>query len=495
MNLVIPKEILLISKKLKDNSFEAHLVGGCVRDLLRDKEPKDWDLATDATPENVLEIFPHAHYDNEYGTVRVVNDETAEESLKIVEITTYRLESDYPDNRRPESVIFSTKLEDDLKRRDFTINALALNVSRETPNLNEKEVVDLYGGKNDLVNSVIRAVGDPVERFGEDALRMLRAIRLAVELDFSIETKTAEAIRALGNNLDSIAKERIRDEFTRIIMSDHPKQGVELCHELGVLTHIIPELEEGVGIKQNQAHSYEVWEHLLRSLEAAGKKGWPLETRLAALLHDVSKPHSRRWDENKKDWTFHGHEVVGARTAKRALQRLKYPNRLIEKVSGLVRWHMFFSDTDMITLSAVRRLVKNVGEENVWDLMNIRVADRVGTGRPKETPYRLRKYKSMIEEALRDPLSVGMLKIDGEKVMDITSLKPGPKVGHILHALLEEVLDDPKRNTELYLEKKAIELSELDEKTLKKKGEVGKEKREKKEEDEVKKIRDKHWVK
>ena len=198
--------------------------------------------------------------------------------------------------------------------------------------------------------------------------------------------------------------------------------------------------------------------------------------------------------KEKEDWTFHGHEVVGARVTKKALQDLKFPKQTIDKIEKLVRWHMFFSDPDKITLSAVRRVIRNVGPENIWDLLNLRVCDRIGTGRPKAQPFRLRKYISMVEEALRDPTSVGMLKINGKRVMEITKEKPGPRIGYILHALLEEVLDEPKRNTEDYLEKQTLELAELPEKTLKAHGEEGKERQEQVEEEAIKEIRKKYHV-
>ena len=214
--------------------------------------------------------------------------------------------------------------------------------------------------------------------------------------------------------------------------------------KLGILKYVIPELEEGIGCAQNQAHSFDVFEHLLRSLQHAADKEWSLDVRLAGLLHDVGKPATRQWSDEKKDWTFYGHDVVSARMAKKILTKLKFPKETIEKVTTLVRSHMFFSDPDVITLSAVRRLIARVGQENITELVNLRVCDRIGTGRPKEHPFRLRKYMSMIDEALRDPVTVGMLKIDGSKLIELGE-KPSPRIGWILHALLEEVLDDPTK--------------------------------------------------
>ena len=483
----IPKEIATVARTLEDRGFEAYFIGGCVRDLLIGRKPKDWDITTNAKPEEISTAFSNSFYENEYGTVGVVNDEIEDETLKIVEVTPYRLEGGYSDKRRPDSVTWSSKLEDDLKRRDFTINAIALSL--------EGEIVDPFEGQIDIKKKTIRTVGEPYARFNEDALRMLRAIRIAVELDFTIDPKTQEAIAVNAKHIKEIAGERIRDEFTRIIMSTKPHIGLILSQKLGLLKHIAPELEEGIGVAQNKAHSFDVFEHILRTVEHSAKKGFTLETRLAALFHDIGKPATRRWSEEKKDWTFYGHDMAGAKKTAKIMARLAFPKKLIETVTILVRWHMFFSDTELITHSAVRRIVNRVGKENIWNLMDVRTCDRIGTGRPKESPYRLRKYHSMVDEVMRDPLSVSMLKINGGRIIEITKLTPGPKIGYILHTLLEEVLDDPKKNTAEYLEKRAMELCLLSEKELEKMGKQGKEIKEKAEEKTLSEIRKKHWVK
>ncbi|PIQ68986.1 MAG: hypothetical protein COV91_01150 [Candidatus Taylorbacteria bacterium CG11_big_fil_rev_8_21_14_0_20_46_11] len=485
--LSIPAEIQKVAKTLEDKGFEAYLVGGCVRDLLLERKPKDWDITTNATPEQIAEVFLSTFYENDYGTVGVVNEDVTDETLKVVEVTPYRLEGGYTDKRRPDSVTWSAKLEDDLKRRDFTINAIALPLTGD--------MVDLFEGQVDLKKKTLRTVGDPEARFSEDALRMLRAIRIAVELDFTIDPATQNAIVSNAKHLKEIAGERIREEFIRILMSPRPHIGLILSQKLGILKYIVPELEEGIGIDQNQAHAFDVFEHLIRTVEHSAKKDFTLETRLAALFHDIGKPATRRRSEEKKDWTFYGHDVVGAKMTAKIMARLAFPKKTIEVVTKLVRWHMFFSDTEQITLSAVRRIVNRVGKENVWFLMDVRTCDRIGTGRPKESPYRLRKYHAMIDEVMRDPLSVGMLKINGGRIIEITKLEPSPQIGQILHALLEEVLDDPTRNTEEYLEKKAIELAKLPTKELAILGEKGKETKEKEEERDIQEIRKKHWVK
>jgi tRNA nucleotidyltransferase (CCA-adding enzyme) len=485
MTLRVPGEIAEISRKLRNAHHEAYLVGGCVRDLLLGLEPRDWDLTTNATPEQIQAVFPDSFYENNYGTVGVKTG-SADVRTQIVEITPYRTESEYSDKRRPDTVSFGTSLLDDLARRDFTINALALD--------DKGHIVDPYDGQKDIKDKVVRAVGNPVERFNEDALRMLRAVRLVAELGFGIDGTTAEAINKNSDNLSHISRERVRDELMRILASKRPMDALVLAQRLDILKHISPELIRGIGIDQNQAHSYDVFEHLMRTMQHAADKDWNLDIRLAGLFHDVSKPETRSWSEDKKDWTFHGHEVVGSRVTKKALEDLRFPKETIDKVVKLVRWHMFFSDPDQITLSAVRRIIRNVGEENIWDLLNLRICDRIGTGRPKEQPFRFRKYKAMVEQALRDPISVGMLKIDGTRIMEVLHVNPGPKIGWTLNALLEEVLEDPTKNTEEYLKSRSQQLLNLEENALKALGEEGKKRREAAEEEEVRQIMEKHHV-
>ncbi|MFA7252358.1 MAG: HD domain-containing protein [Candidatus Paceibacterota bacterium] len=486
-NLNIPSEVLTVVKTLKNKGFEAYLIGGCVRDILLGRKPKDWDVTTDAVPEEIISSFEDTFYENNYGTVGVVNEEAKDETLKVIEVTPYRLEAEYSDNRRPDHVTFSKKLEDDLQRRDFTINAIAFDPI-------EEKYFDYYQGQDDLKDKILRTVGEPHDRFTEDGLRILRAVRIATEIGFEIDKKTEKAIISNANLLTNIAKERIRDEFARIVMSDNPMDGLVLSHKLGLMPYIVPELEKAVSIEQSRSHVYDVFEHSLRALQHASSKKYTLEMRLAALFHDIGKPVSRRWDKGQNIWTFYGHEVVGAKMVEKILTDLRFSKKVIEKVVKLVRWHMFFADTEQISLSAVRRIISSVGRDNIWDLMNLRGCDRMGMGRPKESPYRLRKYHSMVEEAMTDPISVGMLKLDGKGIMDTTKEAPGPKIGFILHALLEEVLDNPTLNTEEYLKKRAKELAKLDIAELQKLGESGKETKEKEEEKKIEEIRKKHWV-
>jgi tRNA nucleotidyltransferase (CCA-adding enzyme) len=492
---IVPDEVTHVTSTLQKAGFEAYLVGGCVRDMVMGKTPNDWDIATNAKPEEIQGLFPHTYYENDFGTVGVVNDDTEEGSLRNIEVTTYRLESSYSDARHPDQVEFGKTIEDDLKRRDFTMNALALSLDPGIKDISKGHLVDPYGGMSDIENRTIRTVLEPEKRLSEDALRIMRAVRFMSSLNFTIETKTREAIEKLHMKLVDISKERIRDEFIKIIMSDMPEYGLTELHKLNLMQYIVPELEETVGIEQGGVHIYDVWQHSLKTLQGAADKKFPLEIRLASLFHDIGKPGTRRPGGKNKEWTFFGHDAVGARMTKKILEDLRFPKETIETVTKLVRNHMFFADTEQITLSAVRRMIRNVGKENIWDLVNLRVTDRIGNDRPKEEPYRLRKYKSMIEEVMRDPISVGMLEIGGNKVLEVTHETPGPKVGYILHALLEEVLEDPKLNTSGYLEKRAIELAKLDDFKLIALGEKGKVEKAKKEEEELKKIRDKNWVK
>lgn len=488
MKHAAPTEVVSIVQKLHDAGFEAYLVGGCVRDMLRGVNPKDWDATTNATPEQIIQLFgkDETFYENDFGTVGV-KTESENETTKVVEVTPYRTEGEYQDARRPSSVTWAQTIEDDLARRDFTINAIAFNPI-------SGHLIDPYGGQDDLRHEVLQTVGNPHERFSEDALRMLRALRLSCELGFAIDGVTLMAISSQKDALSKISRERVRDELVRIILSPSPLLGFSLIQKLGLLPYTIPELQEGIGCAQNQAHSFDVFEHLLRSLQHAADKRWPLTVRTAALLHDIGKPASRRFDAAKNDYTFHGHEVIGARMAKKILTDLRFPSDITHTIVALVRWHMFFADPDQITLSAVRRMVRNVGTEHIHDLLHLRMCDRIGTGRPKEQPFRLRKYMSMVDEAMRDPISVTQLKIDGKGLMEHTNEKPGPRVGWILHALLEEVLDNPHKNTVEYLYARALELKTLSDATLKNMGLAGKERREEEEEKEVAALRKKHHV-
>lgn len=490
--LPIPQHIKNVDAALRAAGYDSYLVGGCVRDIIIGRQPKDWDLTTNATPEQIQEVFPDSFYENEYGTVGVVSDETSDPALKVVEITPYRLESTYTDHRRPDEVRFGTSLLEDLKRRDFTMNAIAYD-------LYKGQFIDPYKGHEDILSKTIRCVGDASDRFSEDALRILRAIRFTAETGFACNTETFDAIVSLKFQLKHISKERIRDEFLKIVASKEPMLALGLIQRLDILGFIAPVLRETVGVEQNkQAHKYPVWEHLLRSLQHAADKGYSNEVRMAALFHDVSKPHTKREIHNGKgeivDCTFYGHEVIGARVTRETLLDLRFSKDFVEKVEKLVRWHMFLSDTEQITLSAVRRLVRNVGKENIWELLDLRTCDRIGSGRPIENPYRLRKFRAMVEEALRDPITVGMLAVDGGDIMRECAILPGPRIGWTLHALLADVLENPSLNTAEELTKRAKTLLKLGDEELKARGELGMDRRSDEDDRLIKEIKGKHKV-
>jgi poly(A) polymerase/tRNA nucleotidyltransferase (CCA-adding enzyme) len=477
----LPKEINNILNDLNKSGYEGYLVGGCIRDILMNKEPKDWDITTNARPEEIQEVFPDSFYENNFGTVGVKTD------LGVVEITPYRLEGSYSDGRRPDTVEYTDNIELDLGRRDFTINSIAYNPINEI-------IIDLFKGQEDIKNKIIRCVGNPDIRFSEDGLRIMRMIRFSAQLDFSIDTETLTSAMNKRHILDNIAKERIREELCKILMSKDAIKAFIYMNKIDILQYITIHLKESVNVKQNGCHAYDVFEHLIRSLQCAIDKNYPLEIRLAALFHDIGKPSTRVFSKEKNDFTFYNHEVVGTKITKSILKDLKFSHETIEKVVKLVRWHMFFSDTEQITHSAVRRMISNVGRDNIWDLINLRICDRVGTGRPKEDPYRLRKYMSIIEEVMSDPTDVSMLKINGNDLINKLHVKSGPKIGKILNVLLDRCINDPSINTEDSLLKMSKDLLSLEDKDLDALNKTALDKTKQEVEEKIKKIRSKYKV-
>jgi len=450
----IPQEVKNILEKLSEAGYEAYVVGGCVRDLLlkelglsKVEGPKDWDITTNAKPEEIQKIFPDNVYENTFGTVGVKTG-SENPTLMLIEVTPYRIEGKYTDKRHPDDIKFAEKLEDDLSRRDFTVNALALSA--------EGNITDLFGGQDDLKNKIIRTVGKPKDRFNEDALRLLRAVRFATTLGFEMEKETLAAVKENAEWLRAISKERTREELIKIMESDNSYEGILLLEEVGLLQYIIPELREGIGVGQNLHHIYTVWEHNTRALKYAAEKKYSLEVRLGSLFHDIGKPRTKRGEG--KYSTFYGHDVVGAKMATQIMERLKFSKEMSEKVIKLVRYHLFYYNVGEVTESSVRRLLANVGSENIEDLIRVREGDRIGSGRPKAVPYKLRHMKYVIDKVSHDPISVKMLKIDGNDLMKELGIKPGPKVGLILNYLLAEVLDDPAKNTKEYLKQRTHEL-------------------------------------
>jgi len=489
----IPKNVLFCIDALQKSGFEAYIVGGCTRDFLRGVCPADWDVATNALPEETQKVFEKlkikTFYENDFGTVGVAFP-IKKDAFDVIEITTYRNEATYTDGRHPDKVSWSKTIEEDLKRRDFTVNSIAISLK----NGSETQIIDMFDGKNDLQKHILRAVGNPNERFQEDALRMMRAVRLKTTLgsDWIIEEKTKEAIKNNAPLLKKISQERIRDELVKIINSENAAAGIESLRNKGLLTYIIPELEEGYEVSQNKHHVYDCYKHNLECLNFASHKAYKFEVRMAALLHDVGKPRTKRGEGNNA--TFYNHEMVGAQMAEKILNRLRFPKKDVEKIVNLVRYHLFYYNVDEVGEASVRRLVRNVGAENMEDLLELRMADRIGSGCPKAEPYKLRHFKYMIEKVSKDPISVKMLKINGEEVMKTLNIKPSPKVGMILDVLFEEVLRDPKNNTKAYLKKKLLELGGLDEAELKDLAQKAKEERNKVIIKEDRMTKEKYWV-
>ncbi len=484
----IPDFVKDTIKKMEEAGYEIYLVGGCVRDLLiapsvnsgQEKEPKDWDLATSALPEEVLKVFEDAKYENTFGTVILPIKDKDGNTENVLEITTYRSEHGYNDHRHPEEVKFVKEVDKDLERRDFTVNAMAMDL--------RGDIIDLFGGQKDIKKRILRAVGEPIDRFKEDGLRMMRAIRFSAQLGFEIEPKTERAITKMAGSIKFIANERIRDELIKILNSERAYEGIMNLHKTKMLQYIIPEIVQGAGMKQKGHHIYTVLEHLLLSLKHCPNKDW--RVRFTSLLHDIAKPKTRRFIDGVA--TFYNHEYVGAKMVDRIMKRLKFSNTDREFVVNLVRNHMFYYNTDEVTASSVRRLIRKVGKENLKYLIDLRIADRLGSGVPKAKPYKLRHLEYMMDKVQDDPVSVKMLKINGDEMMKLLDIKPGPKIGTILDVLLGEVIEDPKLNDKKYLEKRA---KELDKENLEDLRAKAKEQIEEKREEDDKKIKKKHWVK
>ncbi len=460
----ISESVLIIMNKIKKAGFESYLVGGCVRDLLLGGEPKDWDVTTNAKPEELLKIIPDGKYENSFGTVMVPLKYIKTEQEETVdgpniEITTYRIESTYSDKRHPDEVQFAETLEEDLSRRDFTVNAMAIELDEKG---NQKEIVDLFNGQKDLESKVIRAVGEPDERFNEDALRMMRAIRFSVQIGFEIEKKTFVSIEKNSKNLQHISQERIRDEFDKIIISQNPSKGVELLIKSKLMDQFIPEVIETIGVKQNRHHYYgpynTVYAHMLASLKKCPSE--KLEVRLASFFHDIGKPNSKRGEGEMA--TFYGHEYGGAKIVDRIMNRMKYPRKIIEKTVLLVKNHMFYYNVDEVGEAGVRKVIRKVGLENINDLIDVRIADRLGSGVPKAVPYRLRHFKYMVEKVSKDPISVKQLKLNGDIMITEMNFKPSREIGAILDVLLAEVIEKPELNEKEGLMKRVEELRKED---------------------------------
>ncbi|MCL6096417.1 MAG: CCA tRNA nucleotidyltransferase [Patescibacteria group bacterium] len=460
MTRSIPDNILKVYKKLHNASFEAYFVGGCVRSIILKKDVKDWDLAANAAPEDILKLFPDGFYDNKFGTVGIplADKRSLPAGRQVVEITTYRTEGEYKDSRHPESVKWGKTIEEDLARRDFTINAIALKITSFDKKTPDFEIIDPYEGQKDIEKKTVKAVGDANKRFKEDALRLIRAIRIATELNFTIEEDTWNKIKEDASLIQNISNERVHDELLRILKSDNAYEGIILLKDSTLLQFILPELIEGIDVSQirpGRHHTTDVFTHNVLSLKFCPSKD-PV-VRFATLIHDVGKPKVEKKDEEGLV-IFHNHEVVGAKIAKEICQRLKFSKKDTEKIVSLIRWHMF-SVNEELTDAGVRRFIRRVGVGNVKDMMDLRVGDRLGGGTQTAESWRLKLFKEKVEKQLKPaPFSINDMAIDGNDIMSSLQIKPGPKVGEILQKLFEEVDEDLSKNNKNYLLKRITQL-------------------------------------
>ncbi|MDR2049360.1 MAG: HD domain-containing protein, partial [Treponema sp.] len=412
---------------------EVYLVGGAVRDLLLGREAVDWDLATNARPEEVVGLFRKVIPTGiKHGTV------TIRYKGRSVETTTFRTESGYSDGRRPDRISYTAAIEEDLSRRDFTMNAAAVR-------LPEGSLTDPFGGRDDIKRRIIRCVGNPAERFAEDGLRPLRALRFASQLGFDLDEATHGAIHGALPTTAKVASERIRDEFDKIIASANPLRAFRLMEETELLHLLLPELAACRNVEQKGYHRFDVLDHSFLACEYAAKKGFPKEVRLAALFHDIGKPAVKRSGENGI-WTFYNHERESGKRAFEIMDRFRYPNAVIEKVLRLIRGHMFHYE-DNWTNAAVRRFIIRTGEDLIPELMQLRLADTAGTSGTEPDPAALLPFTRRIEEVLarNEALSLKDLAINGRDLL-ASGVAPGKHVGIILNELLEAVVEDPELN-------------------------------------------------
>jgi len=423
----IPKGVLNIIEVLRQNGFSAYVVGGSIRDILLGMPVYDWDITTSASPQQVTALFDKVVPTGiKYGTVTVLLKDGD------FEVTTFRCDEKYSDGRHPDKISFTKDIKEDLARRDFTVNAIAYDPI-------EDKLIDPFGGRQDLEKKIIRAVGEPLERFKEDGLRALRACRFAAKLEFSIEDATLRAISKTLRIFKKVAAERVRDEIIKMMSSEKPSSGFEYMRKAGLLKMILPELEKCVGVEQPKAfHVYDVYYHSIYACDAAPKE-LPL-VRIAALLHDISKPACKKGD------TFYDHDNAGAAAAKKILKRLKFSNDDIKEVVNLIKNHMF-NYTQEWSDSAVRRFIKRVGPDNLEDLFILRISDMKAMEREIDPGY-LKELKSRVRKVLEEEnaLDISDLEVSGMDVMKALKIKESPKVGKVLNALLEQVLDDPGLN-------------------------------------------------
>ncbi|GAB4218899.1 MAG: HD domain-containing protein [Candidatus Microgenomates bacterium] len=432
----LPEEIKNIFKTFKKNNFEFYLVGGAVRDLLLEKNPTNFDFTTNATPEQIQNLFPQSFYNNTYGTISIPIQLEDKKLQTIAEITPFRKEANYQDFRHPEKIEWAKTLDEDLSRRDFTINAIAYD---------EKNIIDPFNGQEDLKNKIIKTVGDPDKRFSEDALRLLRAIRFASQLGFLIEENTRLSIEKNSHLIKKISWERIRDEFLKILKSDHPSDGILFLKNTKLLKYILPELDVCFAIPQKSPkrhHIYDVGTHLVMSLKYCPAKDEI--TRFATLIHDIGKAATFKKDEKTGLITFYNHEVVGKKLAEKIAKRFRFSNKQKEKLVRLVAYHQF-TVSEIQTDKAIRRFIREVGKEYLQDILDLRVGDRIGSG-ARPTSWRFELFKKRLIEVQKQPFKITDLKVNGKDVMEILKIKPGPKVGEVLKKLFENVINKKLEN-------------------------------------------------
>ena len=440
MKIQIPDKVNNIIDTIMSHGYEAYIVGGCVRDMVLGKEPEDWDITTSATPLQIKKIFKRTIDTGiQHGTVTVLLDNDQ------FEVTTYRLDGIYEDNRHPKEVSFTSSLTEDLRRRDFTINAMAYN--------KEEGFIDQFDGLADLEKGIIRCVGDPDERFNEDALRILRAVRFSAQLDFTIESATLEAIKDKVGFLRNISAERIRIELMKLLVSDHPER-LRLLYETGITAVVLPEFDKTMTTNQiNQYHIYSVGEHIIRTvMEVAGPLAENRFTRKerailrwTMFLHDIEKSNTITFGEDKQNH-FHGHQDKGATTAKRILKRLKFDNETLESVVHLVRWHDY---PFVLTPTGMRKATNKIGSEYMELLFEVNRAD-TSAKNPDIIADKLEKLeeaKRLYHDIVRNGQCVCLkdLDINGKDLLEV-GFKPGRELGDLLDWLLNKVLEEPSLN-------------------------------------------------
>lgn len=438
MKIILPEPVAFILETLENAGYEAYAVGGCVRDSLMGREPNDWDITTSAEPLQVKELFRRTVDTGlQHGTVTVMQGDEG------FEVTTYRLDGDYEDGRHPKEVIFTPSLEEDLKRRDFTINAMAYNDNRG--------LVDLFGGAADIENKVIRCVGTPTDRFGEDALRILRAVRFSAQLGFAIEKETRDAIALMAENLKKISAERIREELMKLLVSPHP-EAIRDCYELGLTAVFLPEFDRCMVTEQNTPHHcYTVGEHsIVAMLNVENDR----ILRLTMLLHDIGKPNKRTTDANGRDH-FKMHAEESARIANTILLRLKFDNDTRNRVVRLIKYHDWHINLpEDATPVHVRRMLNLVGPEYFPELLAVGRADTMAQSMYRrdeklaKEAHAEKLYRQITERG--EALTLKDLAVNGQDLIAV-GIEPGAGMGQLLQVLLQEVLGDPALNTKEYL--------------------------------------------